>query len=88
MMHRRRFYGTHSLCLVRCKQTVDSSFLGLLCMCISDTYIGAETYYNLFTVRKNSEAATDEDRVSVLLVSDTTVLILKLLFPSLLELAA
>ena len=57
-------------------------------MCISDTYIGAETYYNLFTVRKNSEAATDEDRVSVLLVSDTTVLILKLLFPSLLELAA
>jgi DNA damage-binding protein 1 len=27
-----------------------------------DTYIGAENSYNIFTVRKNSEAATDEDR--------------------------
>lgn len=37
----------------------------IVCICNSDTYIGAETYYNLFTVRKNSDAATDEDRVSV-----------------------
>ncbi len=36
-----------------------------MCICNSDTYVGAETYYNLFTVRKNSDAATDEDRVSV-----------------------
>jgi len=27
-----------------------------------DTYIGAENSFNLFTVRKNSEAPTDEDR--------------------------
>lgn len=37
----------------------------IVCICNSDTYIGAETYYNLFTVRKNSDAATDEDRVRV-----------------------
>ena len=44
----------------RCK-----ALTGLVCICNSDTYVGAETYYNLFTVRKNSDAATDEDRVSV-----------------------
>ena len=27
-----------------------------------DTYLGAEISYNLFTVRKNSDAAADEDR--------------------------
>ena len=27
-----------------------------------DTYLGAEVNYNLFTVRKNSDAAADEDR--------------------------
>jgi hypothetical protein len=27
-----------------------------------DTYLGAENSYNLFTVRKNSAAATDEER--------------------------
>ena len=27
-----------------------------------DTYLGAEGNYNLFTVRKNSDAAADEDR--------------------------
>ena len=27
-----------------------------------DTYLGAEINYNLFTVRKNSDAASDEDR--------------------------
>ena len=27
-----------------------------------DTYLGAENSYNLFTVRKNSDAAADEDR--------------------------
>lgn len=27
-----------------------------------DTYLGAENSYNLFTVRKNSDAASDEDR--------------------------
>ena len=27
-----------------------------------DTYLGAEINYNLFTVRKNSDAAADEDR--------------------------
>lgn len=27
-----------------------------------DTYLGAENNYNLFTVRKNSEGATDEER--------------------------
>ena len=27
-----------------------------------DTYLGAENSYNLFTVRKNSDAAVDEDR--------------------------
>ncbi|KAI9079024.1 hypothetical protein K1719_039024 [Acacia pycnantha] len=27
-----------------------------------DIYLGAENYYNLFTVRKNSEGATDEER--------------------------
>ena len=27
-----------------------------------DTYLGAEHCYNLFTLRKNSEAACDEDR--------------------------
>jgi DNA damage-binding protein 1 len=27
-----------------------------------DTYIGAENSYNIFTVRKNSDATTDEDR--------------------------
>ena len=26
-----------------------------------DTYVGAENYSTLFTVRKNSDAATDED---------------------------
>jgi len=35
-----------------------------------DTYIGAETYYNLFTVRKNSEAATDEDRARLEVVGE------------------
>ena len=27
-----------------------------------DTYLGAENSYNLFTLRKNSDAASDEDR--------------------------
>ena len=27
-----------------------------------DTFIGAESSFNLFTVRKNSDAATDEER--------------------------
>ena len=27
-----------------------------------DTFLGAENSYNLFTVRKNSDAASDEDR--------------------------
>lgn len=27
-----------------------------------DTYLGAEASYNLFTLRKNSDAASDEDR--------------------------
>lgn len=27
-----------------------------------DTYLGAENNYNLFTLRKNSDAASDEDR--------------------------
>lgn len=27
-----------------------------------DTYIGGENSFNLFTVRKNSDAATEEDR--------------------------
>ncbi len=27
-----------------------------------DTYLGAENSFNLFTLRKNSEAASDEDR--------------------------
>lgn len=27
-----------------------------------DTYIGAENSYNLFTVKRNSDAATDEER--------------------------
>lgn len=27
-----------------------------------DTYIGAENSYNLFTLRKNSDAVSDEDR--------------------------
>ena len=44
----------------RCK-----ALTGLVFICNSDTYIGAETYYNLFTVRKNSDASTYEDRVSV-----------------------
>jgi len=79
-------FGANSLYRIRCKQTVDPPFLGFLCMCISDTYIGAETYYNLFTVRKNSEAATDEDRVSVALVSNTPFSNVKFLFVSRVEL--
>lgn len=27
-----------------------------------DTFIGAENYYNLFTLRKNTDATTDEER--------------------------
>ncbi len=27
-----------------------------------DTYLGAENSYNLFTLRKNADAASDEDR--------------------------
>ena len=35
-----------------------------------DTYIGAENWYNLFTVRKNSDAATDEERARLEVVGE------------------
>ena len=42
-----------------------------------DTYLGAEINYNLFTVRKNSDAAADEDRnrLEVALCQDTVLLL-------------
>ena len=38
-----------------------------------DTYLGAEINYNLFTVRKNSDAASDEDRNRLEVSSDHAV---------------
>ena len=35
-----------------------------------DTYIGAEDSFNLFTVKKNSDAATDEERQKLEIVGE------------------
>jgi len=35
-----------------------------------DTFIGAENHYNLFTVRKNTDATTDEDRARLEVVGE------------------
>lgn len=35
-----------------------------------DTFIGAEQFYNAFVVRRNSEAATDEDRLRLVTVGE------------------
>ena len=42
--------------------SVSSNWMTAIDMIDDDTYVGAENYYNLFTVRKNSDAATDEER--------------------------
>ncbi len=39
-----------------------------------DTYLGAEISYNLFTVRKNSDAAADEDRNRLEVTLVTTIM--------------
>ena len=36
-----------------------------------DVYLGAENFYNLFTVRKNSEGATDEERGRLIVMYTT-----------------
>ena len=38
-----------------------------------DTFLGAENWYNLFTTRKNAEAATDEDRQRLEVVGELTL---------------
>lgn len=38
------------------------SWMSSVCVLDDDTYLGAENSYNLFAVRKNSDAATDEER--------------------------
>ena len=38
-----------------------------------DTFLGAENWYNLFTTRKNAEAATDEDRQRLEVVGEPTL---------------
>jgi DNA damage-binding protein 1 len=35
-----------------------------------DTFIGAENYYNLFTLRKNTDATTDEERARLEVVGE------------------
>ena len=39
-----------------------SNFMTAVTILDDDTYLGAENSYNLFTVRKNSDVAADEDR--------------------------
>ena len=40
-----------------------------------DTFLGAENWYNLFTTRKNAEAATDEDRQRLEVVGELTLIL-------------
>ena len=51
------FWVDPTVCL-----SVSSNWMTAIDMIDDDTYVGAENYYNLFTVRKNSDAATDEER--------------------------
>jgi len=44
-------------------QDYNSNWMTAIDILDDDTYVGAENYYNLFTVRKNTDAATDEERV-------------------------
>lgn len=39
-----------------------SNYMTAVTILDDDTYLGAENSYNLFTVRKNSDVAADEDR--------------------------
>ncbi len=39
-----------------------SNWMSAVTMLDDDTYLGAENSYNMFVVRKNSDAATDEER--------------------------
>ena len=39
-----------------------SNFMTAVTILDDDTFMGAENSYNLFTVRKNSDVAADEDR--------------------------
>ena len=41
-------------------QDFNSNWMTAIDMIDDDTFLGAENYYNLFTVRKNSDAATEE----------------------------
>ena len=43
-------------------QTYGSAWMTAVEILDDDTFLGAENSYNLFTVRKNSDAASDEDR--------------------------
>ena len=43
-------------------QDYGAAFMTAVEILDDDTFLGAENSYNLFTVRKNSDAASDEDR--------------------------
>ena len=43
-------------------QDYASNWMSAVAILDDDTYLGAENGYNLFTVRKNSAAASDDDR--------------------------
>ena len=51
-------------------QDYNSNWMTAIDILDDDTYIGAENYYNLFTVRKNSDATTDEERARLEVVGE------------------
>ena len=56
----------------------NANYMTAISVLNDDVFLGAENSFNLFTVRKNADAASDEDRTRLDVVGECTLLLLLL----------